>query len=100
MLSSLAGQFDPLEILAPCLLEGKLILQNVATLGLGWDDELPEDIVKRWRKWVALMESFADVSIPRYCFAEGCEFACREGAEYQLHGFCDALNYAFSCVFT
>ena len=98
MLSSLAGQFDPLGILAPCLLEGKLILQNVATLGLGWDDELPEDIVKRWLKWVALMESFADASIPRYCFAGGCEFASREGAEYQLHGFCDASNYAFFCV--
>ena len=50
MLSSLADQFDPLGILAPCLLEGKLILQNVATLGLGWDDELPEDFVKRWHK--------------------------------------------------
>ena len=98
MLSSLAGQFDPLGILAPCLLEEKLILQNVATLGLGWDNELPEDIVKRWRKWVVLMESLADVSIPSYCFAGGCEFACREGAEYQLHRFCDASNYAFSCV--
>ena len=50
MLSSLADQFDPLGILAPSLLEGKLILQNVATLGLGWDDELPEDFVNRWRK--------------------------------------------------
>ena len=49
ILSSLAGQFDPLGILAPCLLEGKLILRNVATLGLGWDDELPQDILKRWR---------------------------------------------------
>ena len=75
-----------------------MILQNVATLGLDWDDELPKDIVKEWRKWVALMESLADVSIPRYCFAGGCEFACREGAEYQLHGFCDVSNYAFSCV--
>ena len=49
MLSSLTGQFDPLGILAPCLPEGKLILRNVATLGLGWDDELPQDILKRWR---------------------------------------------------
>ena len=32
MLSSLTGQFDPLGILASCLPEEKLILQNVATL--------------------------------------------------------------------
>ena len=99
MLSSLAGQFDLLGIVAPCLLEGKLILQNVTTLGLGWDDELPQGILKRWRKWVTLMETFASVSIPRYYFAGGYEFACREGAEYQLHVFCcDVSNHAFSCV--
>ena len=44
ILGALAGQFDPLGILAPCLLEGKLILQKVTVLGLGWDDELPDDI--------------------------------------------------------
>ena len=98
MLSSLAGQFDPLGILAPCLLEGKLILQNFATLGLGWDDELLQDILKRWRKWITLMEIFASVSISRYYFAGDYEFASREGAEYQLHGFCDASIYAFSCL--
>ena len=86
MLSSLAEQFNPLGIVAPCLLEGKLILQNVATLELGWDDELPQVILERWRKWVTLMNTFASVSIPRYYFAGGYEFACREGAKYQLHG--------------
>ena len=50
MLDALTGQFDPLGILAPCLLEGKLILQKVTILGLGWDDELPEDIGRDWSK--------------------------------------------------
>ena len=40
MFGALAGQFDSLGILVPCLLEGKLILQKVTILGLGWDDEL------------------------------------------------------------
>ena len=31
MLSVLANQFDPLGILAPCLLGGKLILQRAVT---------------------------------------------------------------------
>ena len=46
MLGALAGQFVPLGILAPCLLKEKLILQKVTILGLGWDGELPEDILK------------------------------------------------------
>ena len=44
------------------------------------------------------METFASVSIPRYYFAGSYEFACRKGAEYQLHGFCDASNHVFSRV--
>ena len=32
--------------LAPCFLVGKLIFQNVATLRLGYDDKLTEDILK------------------------------------------------------
>ena len=38
MLAALAGQFDPLGILALCLLERKLILQKVAIWGLGWNN--------------------------------------------------------------
>ena len=44
------------------------------------------------------METFASVFIPRYYFAGGYEFACREDAEYQFSGFCDASNQAFFCV--
>ena len=71
MLGALACQFDPLGILAPCLLEGKIILQKVNILGLGWDDELPENIRKDWSKWVNVLDSFAGLSIPLYCFLEG-----------------------------
>ena len=68
MLGALAGQFDPLDILAPCLLKGKLILQKVTILSLGWDAELSEDILKDWSKWLNVMESFAGLFIRRYCF--------------------------------
>ena len=98
MLGALTGQLDPLDILAPCLLEGKLILQKVTNLGLDWDDELPEDIRKDWSKWVNVMESFAGLSIPRYCFLEGPVIEEDENVAYQLHGFCDTSNQALSCV--
>ena len=98
MLEALAAQFDPLGILAPCLLEGKLILQKVTILDLGWDDELPEDICKDWSKWVNVMESFAGLSIPRYCFLEGPVIEDDEDIAYQLNGFCDASIQALSWV--
>ena len=71
MLGAPAGQFGPLGILASCLLEGKLFLQKVTIWGRGWDDDLPENILKNWNKWVNVLGSFVDLSIPRYCFLEG-----------------------------
>ena len=98
MLGTPAGQFGPLGILAPCLLEGKLILQKGTILGRGWDDDLPENILKNWNKWVNVMGSFVDLSIPRYCFLEGTVLEVDENVAYQLHGFYDASNQALSCV--
>jgi len=91
MLSVLMSQFDPLGILAPCLLGGKLILQKVTTMGLDWDASLPDDVLSDWKAWVACMESFLMFPIPH------CYFAMRP-VVFQLHGFCDASNSAFACV--
>ena len=98
MVGALAGRLDPLGTLAPCLLEGKLILQKVTILGLSWSDELPEDVLKGWCKWINIMGSFAGLSIPRCCFLEEPVIEDDENAAYQLHGYCDASNQALSCV--
>ena len=98
MLSFLAGLFDPLGILGPCILEGKLILQEVAVAGLDWDDQLSDKVLHKWRKWVASAESFFDVSISRCCFVDGLASESSDGVEFQLHGFCDASDRALSCV--
>ena len=60
--------------------------------GLGWNDELSEDILKDWSKWVNVMKSFAGFSIPRYCFLEGPMIEDDENVVYQLYGFRDASN--------
>ena len=98
MMRMLAGQFDPLGILAPGLLRGKLILQAVSSSGFDWDDELPGDIKSDWKSWIDSVEFINDISIPRYCFAGEELSECNSHARYQLHGFCDASDYAFSCV--
>ena len=100
MLSVLASQFNPLGILAPCLLKGKLILQKAVTSNLAWDDKLPDDIISDWKTWAKSMQKIVDCySIPRYCFGnEKINKNTSSQVKYQLHGFCNASNYAFSCV--
>ena len=98
MASQLASNFDPLGMASPCLLRGKLILQKVATTNLGWDDKLPNDIVSEWNSWLGSLVALSGVSIERYCFANSVIPGEDDRVTYQLHGFCDASNNAFSCV--
>jgi len=48
MLSAISSQFDPLGIIALCLLGGKLILQKVTCLCLDRDETLPGDILNEF----------------------------------------------------
>ena len=96
MASQLASQFDPLGMASPFILGARLILQKVSTSGADWDDVLPVDVKDKWRKWLSSLSKLSDFSIPRYCF-EITE-AANAASVYQLHGFCDASNSAFSCV--
>ena len=88
MLSVLASQFDPLEILAPCLLGGKLILQRAVTSNLAWDDKLPDNIMSDWKTWAKSMQKIVDCYyIPRYSFGnEKINKNTCSQVKYQLHG--------------
>ena len=96
MASQLANQFDPLGIVAPLLLGGKLILQKVAASGVDWDDAVSDEVKKDWKKWLETSNILNEFCIPRNFLLEHTEL--RNDAEYQLHGFCDASDSAFSCA--
>ena len=95
MSSQLSSQFDPLGMASPFLLGGKLILQRVSLSGVSWDDVLPDDIRKDWKKWLASLDLLDEFSIPHNCLPD---CAPRGTSSYQLHGFSDASNSAYSCV--
>ena len=98
MASQLASNFDPLGVVSPCLLGGKLILQRVATAKYDWDDKLPDNIISDWNAWIVSLKTLSPVSIDRYCFVNHDVPSKDDNENYQLHGFCDASNKAFSGV--
>ena len=95
MFSQLSSQFDPLGMASPFLLGGKLILQRVSSSGVSWDDVLPDDIRKDWKKWLASLGLLEEFSIPRNCLPD---CAPHGTSTKQLHGFTDVSNSAYSCV--
>ena len=99
MLLFFAGHFDPQGFIALYLLGGKLILHRATCAGIGWDDELPKNMMINRSAWLCLLRPISEVSIPCYCFWEAeTETRDDESVSYQLHGFSDALNDALSCV--
>ena len=97
MTKQLASQFDPMGIVSPFLLGGKLLLQRVATSGVDWDEVLPMEVQECWNKWLETLQLIRKVSIPRNCFPGNLPFN-HDAVKFQLHAFCDASNSAFSCV--
>ena len=97
MTKQLASQFDPMGIISPFLLGGKLLLQRVATSGVDWDEVLPMEVQECWNKWLGTLQLIRKVSIPRNCFPDNLPFN-HDAVKFQLHAFCDASNSAFSCV--
>ena len=71
-----------------------MILQKVAASGVDWDDFLSDEVKKDWKRWLKTSSMLNEFCIPRNFFLEHAEL--RNDAEYQLHGFCDASDSAFS----
>lgn len=94
LLSVVGSIYDPLGILAPVVLPAKSLLQELCRLKIGWDDDLPEHIKKRWCDWLAGLTALEHFSFPRCLKPEDfgeCAFA-------QLHHFADASEYAYGSV--
>ena len=50
-LSQLAKIYDPLGLVSPTTLPGKLLYREMCEANLAWDGEFPENLTKRWKEW-------------------------------------------------
>ena len=51
ILGKVARIYDPLGLIAPTVLQGKLLYRETWEQKCKWDSELPDELTKRWRKW-------------------------------------------------
>ena len=83
ILSSVSSIYDPLGFLAPFILTGKRILQDICIQGTDWDEPLSQDIEMRWRND---LQEIAKIKIDRCYKPEGFDPVLK----YELHHFSDA----------
>ncbi|CAG2212937.1 unnamed protein product [Mytilus edulis] len=63
--TKVATLFDPLGFIAPYTIRGKLLLQEMWTAGLDWDDQLNEELVEKSREWFRELDELCCIKIPR-----------------------------------
>ncbi|XP_064619459.1 uncharacterized protein LOC135482907 [Lineus longissimus] len=92
LLRRIATIFDPLGLMSPYVIQGKIIMQDVWMCGVEWDEELPEKIEKKAWDWIVEITELARARIPR------CLQRAEEMTGFQLHTFGDASKDAYGAV--
>jgi len=93
ILSIVGGIYDPLGFIGPVVVSARSIFQEACRLKLSWDEQLPENLRRRWVKWVGGLSDLDGFSVPR------CIGGFENGKErVELHIFCDGSTTAYATV--
>ena len=91
ILSTVSTVYDPLGFLAPLLLVGKRLLQELCKGKVDWDDPIPENVRECWLRWREELHLLENLALPR-CFKPE-DFGTVRSA--QLHYFSDASTNGY-----
>ena len=100
VLSQNGSIFDPLGMVGPVALGGKLLQRKFLShrtpegpSTFDWDEPLPTMYIKEWKAWVSQLEDLKDIRIPR-SYAS----TLNKVVQRHLHVFCDASAEAIAHV--
>jgi len=82
--------FDPLELLSPCIVLAKILLQKLWESKLSWDESLPSALHTIWISFREQINELNQLKIPRRVRSD-------DRARLELHGFSDASQEA--CIY-
>lgn len=91
ILSTVARLFDPLGFLSPTIVLAKIMLQQLWTAGVTWDEEVSSDIAEKWLNYRNTLSNLEALRIPRW-------IGIRREQKCQIHAFCDASESAYGAV--
>ncbi|XP_024878190.1 uncharacterized protein LOC112458673 [Temnothorax curvispinosus] len=91
ILSTISKLFDPLGFISPITITGKILIQELWSSGLGWDDSLPPVLIDKWSDFIKRLQDASNFTFPRWIGFNSID-------SFELHGFCDASQQAISAV--
>ncbi|XP_052567268.1 uncharacterized protein LOC120425751 [Culex pipiens pallens] len=94
-LSWVMGFFDPLGLLSPFTIHGKILIQRLWRQGCDWKDEIDDESWRLWKRWVGLLPQVEKLRIPRGYFGSTLS---TEIDSLEIHIFTDASEHAYGCA--
>jgi len=91
VLQTLASIYDPLGIVSPITLQGKLLFRELCDRGLTWDQQLPKDLGSRWKQFCENLPTKMEMNRSLCIYRE-------EICSVALHAFGDASEKGISAV--
>ncbi|XP_031341104.1 uncharacterized protein LOC116169216 [Photinus pyralis] len=93
ILSMVSQLFDPLGLLSPILIVGKIMIQKLWELKVSWDESVPSSIHEQWNNYRQQLSLLSSLQVPR-CVIPLSDYSL------QLHGFSDSSSVAYgACVY-
>lgn len=94
VLSKIAQVFDPLGLIAPLLISGKIIMQRLWLYDLDWDQALPVELESAWKDYSWSLEKTKELQIPRNVTSGN------STKKFSIFGFGDASERAYgACLY-
>ena len=93
-LRKIATLFDPIGFLAPFTIRAKIMMQEMWTAGLEWDELCPGELINKSREWFCELEELPVIKVSR-CLRSGPE---QVALSETLHTFVDASQDAYGAV--
>ena len=85
ILSTVSSVYYPKGFVAPLMLQGKAILQELCVLNLDWNEPVPEEAEMKWERWRMELMKLQSIKIPR-CYKPS---HFRQVIRAELHHFSD-----------
>lgn len=89
IVADLAQIFDPLGLVGPAIVPGKIMVQHLTKAKVGWDETLKPAVIKEWNDWRDGLKRLQQVKIPRWTPTR---------QVIAIHGFADASEVAYGAV--
>jgi len=90
ILSEIARIYDPIGLLTPVITNLKRLMKYLWSIGVGWDDRIPDDAIDAWTRYHEELPLIGSIRIR-------CR-ATTPGATYEVHGFCDSSENAYAAA--